>query len=134
MQNRSFERPRHAEAAAGAASARSRIKDIVEFEAKMKANELAMGTAQVSAKAEFQAIILQFAIQRRLDPNRVNLAMEQALAWSLQDPQQVLTLWKEGLRRASSEESRHPGTSVGRANTYQRALDAASRKDRKSVV
>ncbi|MFZ4767438.1 MAG: hypothetical protein ACOYMN_21005, partial [Roseimicrobium sp.] len=42
-------------------------KDIVELEAKIKANELSMGTAQVTAKAEFQAIILQFAIQRRFE-------------------------------------------------------------------
>jgi tetratricopeptide (TPR) repeat protein len=42
-------------------------KDIVELETKMKANELAMGTSQVTAKAEFQAIIVQFAIQRRFE-------------------------------------------------------------------
>lgn len=42
-------------------------KDIVELEAKMKASELSMGTAQVTAKAEFQAIIIQFAIQRRFE-------------------------------------------------------------------
>jgi tetratricopeptide (TPR) repeat protein len=42
-------------------------KDIVELEAKIKASELSMGTAQVAAKAEFQAIIIQFAIQRRFE-------------------------------------------------------------------
>ncbi|RBP45657.1 hypothetical protein DES53_10239 [Roseimicrobium gellanilyticum] len=42
-------------------------KDIVELEAKMKAAELSMATAQVTAKAEFQAIIIQFAIQRRFE-------------------------------------------------------------------
>lgn len=42
-------------------------KDIVELEAKIKASELATGTAQITAKAEFQAIIIQFAIQRRFE-------------------------------------------------------------------
>ncbi|CAN5789898.1 hypothetical protein BH11VER1_BH11VER1_23550 [soil metagenome] len=42
-------------------------KDIVELETKMKANELAMGVSQVTAKAEFQALIIQFAIQRRFE-------------------------------------------------------------------
>lgn len=42
-------------------------KDIIELEAKMKAAELSMATAQVTAKAEFQAIIIQFAIQRRFE-------------------------------------------------------------------
>lgn len=42
-------------------------KDIVELEAKMKANEVAMGVSQVTAKAEFQALIIQFALQRRFE-------------------------------------------------------------------
>lgn len=42
-------------------------KDIVELEAKMKASELSLGTAQTAAKAEYQAIIIQFAIQRRFE-------------------------------------------------------------------
>lgn len=42
-------------------------KDIVELEARMKANDLAMGASQVTAKAEFQALIIQFAIQRRFE-------------------------------------------------------------------
>jgi tetratricopeptide (TPR) repeat protein len=42
-------------------------KDIIELEAKMKVAELSMATAQVTAKAEFQAIIIQFAIQRRFE-------------------------------------------------------------------
>jgi hypothetical protein len=69
-----------------------------------------------------------FAIQRRLVPTRVNLPMEQAQSWSTQDPAQVLTLWKEGLRRAAAEEARFPDSSFGVKNTYHRALQAA-RKD-----
>ncbi len=42
-------------------------KDIIELEAKIKAAELSMATAQTVAKAEFQAIIIQFAIQRRFE-------------------------------------------------------------------
>ena len=70
-----------------------------------------------------------FAIQRRLEPSRVNLPLEQARAWHLQDPDQVISLWQEALLRASREQSRFPKSSVGIANTYQRALDAASKDD-----
>ncbi len=42
-------------------------KDILELEAKMKINDLAMGASQVTAKAEFQALIIQFSIQRRFE-------------------------------------------------------------------
>ncbi len=70
-----------------------------------------------------------FAIQRRLEPTRVNLPMEQARAWHVQDPDQVISLWKEALLRASREQSRFPKSLVGIANTYQRALDAASKDD-----
>jgi len=70
-----------------------------------------------------------FAIQRRLDPTRVNLPMEQARAWNVQDPRQVTSLWKEALRRAATEDSRHPNSSFGVANTYQRVLETASKDD-----
>jgi tetratricopeptide (TPR) repeat protein len=43
------------------------VKDIAELEAKMKANELATGVASLTAKAEFQALILQFLLQRRFE-------------------------------------------------------------------
>ena len=43
------------------------VKDIAEFEVKMKANELATGLAQATSKAEFQALIIQFALQRRYE-------------------------------------------------------------------
>lgn len=70
-----------------------------------------------------------FAIQRRLEPTRVNLAMEQARAWNVQDPRQVSALWKEALRRASREESRNPGSSDGLVNTYQRLVATASKDE-----
>jgi hypothetical protein len=70
-----------------------------------------------------------FAIQRRLDPTRVNLAMEQALAWSTQDPQQVILLWKEALRRASDEDARLPGSAFGSVSIYQLALHTASKNE-----
>ncbi len=66
-----------------------------------------------------------FPIQRRLEPRRVNVAMEQARAWSKQDPDEVLTLWKEAMRRASREQVRSPDGSLRLANTYQRALQNA---------
>ncbi|TLD70662.1 hypothetical protein FEM03_10110 [Phragmitibacter flavus] len=40
---------------------------LVELEAKIKANELAIGVNITAAKLEFQAIILQFAMQRRFE-------------------------------------------------------------------
>jgi len=43
------------------------IKNIAEYEAKMKANEASMGISQVTSKAEFQALIIQFAVQRRFE-------------------------------------------------------------------
>jgi len=43
------------------------IKEIAELEAKMKLNEVAMGSSQVTMKAEFQALIIQFAMQRRFE-------------------------------------------------------------------
>jgi len=70
-----------------------------------------------------------FAIQRRLDPNRVNLPLEQARAWNVQDPRQVIVLWKEALRRAISEESRLPKSSFGVAITYQKVLEHAGKDE-----
>jgi len=43
------------------------IANLTVLEAKMKANEVAMGVSQVAAKAEFQALIIQFALQRRFE-------------------------------------------------------------------
>jgi O-antigen ligase len=70
-----------------------------------------------------------FAIQRRLDPTRVNLAMEQAQAWTVQNPRQTLDLWKEALRRAATEEARFPKSPYGTVNTYQRALYVAGKNE-----
>ena len=70
-----------------------------------------------------------FAIQRRLDPTRVNLAMEQALAWSAQDSHESLVLWKEAMHRASIEESRVPGSFFDLAKTYQRAVYDAGKNE-----
>lgn len=66
-----------------------------------------------------------FAIQRRLDPNRVNVGTEQARAWSKQDSGEVMTLWQEALRRASREQSRTPESVQEMANTFQRILQTA---------
>lgn len=70
-----------------------------------------------------------FAIQRRLDPTRVNLAMEQALAWSAQDSHEALVLWKEAIRRASIEESRLPGSAFGLGKTYQKVVYDAEKSE-----
>ncbi len=70
-----------------------------------------------------------FAIQRRLDPTRVNLAMEQALAWSAQNSDEALVLWKEAIRRASIEESRLPGSAFGLGKTYQKVVYDAEKSE-----
>lgn len=68
------------------------IATIAELEARMKANELAMGTSQLTAKAEFQALIIQFALQRRFE--HVVLACR-FYRHIFSDPSGILTL-KEG--------------------------------------
>ena len=70
-----------------------------------------------------------FSIQRRLEPTRVNLPMEQARAWHMQDPGQVISLWKEALQRAAREKARFPASTFGTAYTYQSVLDTASKDD-----
>lgn len=66
-----------------------------------------------------------FAIQRRLVPTRVNLPLEQALAWSKQGPEEVGALWSEALRRARAEEARFPDSNHGVRNTFSRAMHDA---------
>lgn len=68
-----------------------------------------------------------FAIQRRLEPTQVSLAVKQALVGQLQTPQRVLALWQEAMRRATAEDARLPGSSYGTVNTYQRALQAVGK-------
>lgn len=70
-----------------------------------------------------------FALQRRLEPTRVNVPLHQALAWGVQDRRQVAALWKMALERASSEESLHPGSSFGVTYTYQSVLHAAGKDE-----
>lgn len=68
------------------------IKNIAEFELKMKGNELAMGLSQTTAKLEFQALMLQFAVQRRFE--HVVLACRFYRSIFNNDPQGVLQLNK----------------------------------------
>ncbi len=68
------------------------IKNIAEYEVKMKANELAMGLSQTSAKLEFQALMLQFAVQRRFE--HVVMACRFYRSIFNNDPQGVLQLNK----------------------------------------
>ena len=63
-----------------------------------------------------------FAIQRRLDPTRVNSVLLQARAWTVQDPQQTKELWSEALRRAATDEARFPTSAVGVNATYGEIL------------
>jgi len=75
-----------------------------------------------------------FAIQRRLVPNRVNLAVEQAHSWLAPDPQQSLELWREALRRAAAEEARFPNSPYGVANTYQRILQTTGQDEKLAAL
>ncbi len=70
----------------------SYIKNIAEYEIKMKANELAMGLSQTTAKLEFQALMLQFAVQRRFE--HVVMACRFYRSIFNNDPQGVLQLNK----------------------------------------
>lgn len=70
-----------------------------------------------------------FAIQRRLVPTRVALSMEQSQAWLLQDPRQVLVLWKDAMRRAAAEEARSPDSPFGTEHTYGKILQMAGKED-----
>ena len=69
-----------------------------------------------------------FTIQRRLVPTRVNLPIEQSQAWLLQNPQQVLILWKDALRRAAVEEALSPNSHWGTANTYEKIIQMAGKE------
>ena len=91
------------------------IKNIAEYELKMKANEAAMGLSQVTAKLEFQALIMQFAIQRRFE--HVVMATRFYRNIFSQDPNGVLQL-KQG-----SDAEKMFATSLGTSPTIG-ALDA----------
>jgi len=91
------------------------IKNIAEYEVKMKANEAAMGVSQVTAKLEFQALIMQFAIQRRFE--HVVMATRFYRNIFSQDPNGVLQL-KQG-----SDAEKMFATSLGTSPTIG-ALDA----------
>lgn len=64
-----------------------------------------------------------FAIQRRLDPTRINCVLTQAQAWMVQDPQQTKELWSEALRRAAAEDARFPNNQADNLTmTFRQAL------------
>jgi tetratricopeptide (TPR) repeat protein len=91
------------------------IKNIAEYEAKMKANEASMGLSQVTSKAEFQALILQFAVQRRFE--HVVMACRFYRNIFNSDPNGVLQLNK------GSDAEKMFATSLGTSPTIG-ALDA----------
>ena len=75
-----------------------------------------------------------FAIQRRLVPGRVNLAMEQAQAWQKQSPDETGRLWADALRRARIVQARFPDSPSGVANTFRRAIHDAGSDEALSAV
>ncbi|MEI6177074.1 MAG: O-antigen ligase family protein [Verrucomicrobiota bacterium] len=75
-----------------------------------------------------------FAIQRRLDPTRVNSVLMQARAWTVQDPQQTKELWTEALRRAAADEGRFPTSSAGTNATYQEIMRDVGKKEPLATV
>ncbi len=76
----------------------------------------------------------EFAIQRRLVPGRVSLAMEQAQAWQSQNPDETGRLWTEALRRAQIEQTRFPNSPDGVTNTFRRAIHDAGGDEALSSV
>ncbi len=91
------------------------IKNVAEYETKMKVNEASMGLSQVTAKLEFQALIMQFAIQRRFE--HVVMATRFYRNIFSNDPNGVLQL-KQG-----SDAEKMFATSLGTSPTIG-ALDA----------
>lgn len=75
-----------------------------------------------------------FAIQRRLVPGRVNLAMEQAQAWKKQSPKETGPLWTEALRRARIVQARFPASPNGVTNTFSQAIRDAGKDETLSAV
>jgi len=90
------------------------IANLAVLEAKMKANEVVMGVSQVTAKAEFQALIIQFALQRRFE--HVILACR-FYRHIFQDPSGIISL-KEG-----SDAEKMFASSLGTSPTIS-ALDS----------
>lgn len=91
------------------------IKNIAEYEVKMKANEAAAGLSQTTSKIEFQALIMQFAIQRRFE--HVVMATRFYRNIFSNDPNGILQL-KQG-----SDAEKMFATSLGTSPTVG-ALDA----------
>lgn len=65
-----------------------------------------------------------FAMQRVLDPIRINLPLAQADAWAKIDPLETRSLWLEAMERAASMEERFPGTDW-KIISYTRILQRA---------
>lgn len=63
-----------------------------------------------------------FAIERTLHPTRVNVAFDQAKAWSSIDPAEAVTLWREALARAARLDGIQPDTQWSEEKTRQRIL------------
>jgi len=73
-----------------------------------------------------------FAIQRRLDPYRVDFLLDQARAWMIQDPDQTVALWREALRRAAADGTRFPTIQTHLDSvpiTYQEVLQTAGKDE-----
>jgi hypothetical protein len=76
-----------------------------------------------------------FAIQRRLDPFRINVGIEQARAWKGQNSDEAFTLWQEAMRRARSHQARFPHGPDWIGNTYRTILhDARSSEDQSLML
>ena len=86
-----------------------------------------MGALAAHYDDKQETVNREFAIQRRLDPTRINSVLMQARAWMAQAPQQTVTLWAEALRRASAEEARLPKAADNIAATFhQMVIDAVA--------
>jgi tetratricopeptide (TPR) repeat protein len=91
------------------------VKLIAENEVKMKANDVAVGISQATAKLEFQALIIQFAVQRRFE--HVVMACRFYRNIFMDDPNGILQLNK------GSDAEKMFATSLGTSPTVG-ALDA----------
>jgi len=70
-----------------------------------------------------------FAIQLKLDPSRIRSPMDQALAWSTQNPEQVRILWEEALRRATEMQARLPQCDPNPRSIFQAMMQVAGKDE-----
>ena len=79
-------------------------------------------------EGEQETVRKAFEIERVLDPTWVKAPLEQALAWSNEDPEETAKLWEESLRRARWLDEHQPGSLWSEVRTRARILEQSRGK------